>query len=118
MLRPHPRNARTHSRKQIKQIARSIERFGFTNPVLIDGANLIIAGHGRVEAALQLQMKSVPCLRVDHLSPAEIRAYMIADNKIALNAGVRKSKKYAERPRKRGLSRADPESREICGLCG
>ena len=117
-LRPHPRNARTHSRKQIKQIARSIERFGFTNPVLIDGANLIIAGHGRVEAALQLQMQSVPCLRVDHLSPAEIRAYMIADNKIALNAGVRKSKKYAERPRKRGLSRADPESREICGLCG
>jgi DNA modification methylase len=86
-LRPHPRNARTHSRKQIKQIARSIERFGFTNPVLIDGANLIIAGHGRVGAALHLQMKSVPCLRVDHLSPAEIRAYMIADNQIALNAG-------------------------------
>ena len=59
-LQPHPRNARTHSRKQIKQIARSIERFGFTNPVLIDGANLIIAGHGRVEAALLLQIKSVP----------------------------------------------------------
>ncbi len=86
-LRPHPRNARTHSRKQVKQIARSIKRFGFTNPVLIDGENLIIAGHGRVEAALQLQMRSVPCLRVDHLSPAEIRAYMIADNQIALNAG-------------------------------
>jgi ParB-like chromosome segregation protein Spo0J len=86
-LRPWPRNARTHSRKQIKQIAESIRHFGFTNPVLIDGENSILAGHGRVEAARQLGMTSVPCLRVDHLSPAEKRAYVLADNKLALNAG-------------------------------
>src|ERR1700692_4615605 len=86
-LRPSPRNARTHSRKQIKQIAESIRRFGFTNPVLIDGENRILAGHGRVEAARQLSMTAVPCLRIDHLSPAEKRAYVLADNKLALNAG-------------------------------
>ena len=86
-LRPWPRNARTHSRKQIRQIAESIRRFGFTNPVLIDGENRILAGHGRVEAARELGMATVPCLRVDHLSPAEKRAYVLADNKLALNAG-------------------------------
>jgi DNA modification methylase len=86
-LRPWPRNARTHSRKQIKQIAESIRRFGFTNPVLIDGEGSILAGHGRVEAARQLGMTTVPSLRVDHLSPAEKRAYVLADNKLALNAG-------------------------------
>ena len=86
-LKPHPRNARTHGRKQLKQIEKSLTRFGFTNPVLIDGANTIVAGHGRVAAALGLGLETVPCLRVDHLSPADIRAYMIADNKIALNAG-------------------------------
>jgi DNA modification methylase len=86
-LRPWPRNARTHSRKQIRQIAESIRRFGFTNPVLIDGENRILAGHGRVEAAQELGMVTAPCLRVDHLSPAEKRAYVLADNKLALNAG-------------------------------
>jgi DNA modification methylase len=86
-LRPWPRNARTHSRKQIKQIAESIRRFGFTNPVLIDSENRILAGHGRVEAARQLGMTAVPCLCVHHLSPAEKRAYVLADNKLALNAG-------------------------------
>jgi ParB-like chromosome segregation protein Spo0J len=82
-LRPWPRNARSHSRKQIRQIIQSIRRFGFTNPVLIDGENHILAGHGRVEAARELGMTSVPCLRVDHLSTAEKRAYVLADNKIA-----------------------------------
>lgn len=86
-LRPYPRNARTHSKKQIRQIAASIERFGFTNPVLIDGDSQILAGHGRVEAAKALGMDSVPCLRIDHMSPAEKRAYILADNKLALNAG-------------------------------
>jgi ParB-like chromosome segregation protein Spo0J len=86
-LRPWPRNARTHSRKQIRQIAESIRRFGFTNPVLIDGENRILAGHGRVEAAQELGMVTAPCLRIDHLSPAEKRAYVLADNKLALNAG-------------------------------
>ncbi|HLX99493.1 MAG TPA: DNA methyltransferase [Roseiarcus sp.] len=86
-LRPFPRNARTHSRKQIRQIAESISRFGFTNPVLIDGEDRILAGHGRVEAARELGMPTVPCLRVDHMTTAEKRAYVLADNKLALNAG-------------------------------
>ncbi len=86
-LRPWPRNARTHSKKQIRQIADSIERFGFTNPVLIDGDNQILAGHGRVEAAKLLGLATAPCLRIDHMSAAEKRAYVLADNKLALNAG-------------------------------
>ncbi|MCZ8163813.1 MAG: site-specific DNA-methyltransferase [Beijerinckiaceae bacterium] len=86
-LSPYPRNARTHSRKQIRQIADSITRFGFTNPVLIDEHGMILAGHGRVEAAKLLGMAEVPCLRFDHMSEAEKRAYILADNKLALNAG-------------------------------
>ena len=86
-MRPWPRNVRTHSRKQIRQIAESIRRFGFTNPVLIDGENRIMAGHGRVEAARELGMTTAPCLRVEHLSAVEKRAYVLADNKLALNAG-------------------------------
>ena len=86
-LRPWPRNARTHSRKQIRQIAESIRTFGFTNPVLIDGEGMILAGHGRVEAARQLGLSTVPCLRIEHMTAEEKRAYVIADNKLALNAG-------------------------------
>jgi len=86
-LRPWARNARTHSKKQIRQIAQSIETFGFTNPVLIDQTNVILAGHGRVEAAKVLGLAAVPCRRIEHMSAAEKRAYVIADNKLALNAG-------------------------------
>ena len=86
-LKPYAGNARTHSKKQIKQIAKSIERYGFTNPVLIDDANGIIAGHGRVLAAQALGMNEVPCLRLSHLSETDKRAYIIADNKLAVNAG-------------------------------
>ena len=86
-LRPYSRNARTHSRKQVRQIADSIERFGFTNPVLVSDDGEIIAGHGRVEAAKLLGMTTVPTLRLSHLSPEERRAYVLADNKLALNAG-------------------------------
>ena len=86
-LRPWSKNARTHSRKQIRQIANSIKRFGFTNPVLIDNDNAILAGHGRVAAAELLGMSEVPCLRIETMTPEEKRAYVIADNKIALNAG-------------------------------
>ena len=86
-LRPYARNARTHSKKQIKQIAASIERFGFTNPVLMSDDGEIIAGHGRVEAAKLLGCKTVPTLALSHLSEAERRAYVLADNKLALNAG-------------------------------
>lgn len=86
-LKPYPRNARTHSKKQIKQIAKSIERFGFTNPVLISDDNEIIAGHGRVLAAQLLGHCTVPTLRLSYLGPAERRAYVLADNKLAQNAG-------------------------------
>ncbi len=86
-LKPYPRNARTHSKKQIKQIAASIERFGFTNPILVSDVGEILAGHGRVAAAQLLGLKSVPTLALSHLSETERRAYILADNKLALNAG-------------------------------
>ncbi len=86
-LKPYERNARTHSKKQIKQIAASIEQFGFTNPVLVSDSGDIIAGHGRVEAAKLLGMSSVPTIALSHLSEAERRAYILADNKLALNVG-------------------------------
>ncbi len=86
-LKPYPKNARTHSKKQIRQIAGSIETFGWTNPVLIDAEGGIIAGHGRVEAANLLDLDQVPTLLIDHLSAAQKRAYILADNKLAANAG-------------------------------
>ena len=86
-LRPYPGNARTHSRRQVAEIADSIRRFGFTNPVLVSDDNEIIAGHGRVQAAKQLGWSSVPTVRLSHLGPDERRAYVLADNKLALNAG-------------------------------
>jgi DNA modification methylase len=86
-LRPRARNPRTHTAKQVKQIAASIKEFGFLNPVLMDGGDGIIAGHGRVEAANLLGMTDVPTVCVDNLTAAQIRAYVIADNKIAENAG-------------------------------
>ena len=86
-LRPFARNARTHSKKQIRQIADSITTFGFTSPVLIDDANTILAGHGRVEAAKLVGMDCVPCVRLASMTPEQKRAYVLADNKLALNAG-------------------------------
>jgi 16S rRNA G966 N2-methylase RsmD len=86
-LKPWARNARTHSKKQIKQIAESIRTFGFTNPALIDHENTILAGHGRVAAARLLEWAEVPCVRLEHMTTAQKRAYVLADNKLALNAG-------------------------------
>ena len=86
-LIPRAKNPRIHTRKQLKQIAASIKEFGFINPILIDGTGGIIAGHGRVEAAKLAGMTDLPTVRVDHLTPAQIRAYVIADNRIAENAG-------------------------------
>lgn len=86
-LVPYACNSRTHSPEQIAQVAASIREFGFTNPVLIDGEGGIIAGHGRVMAARQLGLSEVPCIRLAHLTDAQKRAYVIADNKLALNAG-------------------------------
>ncbi len=86
-LTPYARNARTHSPKQVQKIAASIEEFGFTCPVLIDADGGIIAGHGRVEAARRLGMDRVPIIRLDHLSDVQKRAYIIADNRLAVLAG-------------------------------
>ncbi len=86
-IRPYAGNARTHSKRQIRQLMESITRFGFTNPVLIADDDTIVAGHGRVLAAQSLGMTHVPAVRLSHLTEAERRAYIIADNKLALNAG-------------------------------
>lgn len=80
-------NTRTHSDEQVDQLVASIGEFGFTNPLLIDGERQIIAGHGRFAAATKIGMDEVPCIKLDHLSEAQRRAYVIADNKLALNAG-------------------------------
>lgn len=86
-LIPYARNSRTHTEQQVAQIAASIREFGFTNPVLVDENGGIIAGHGRVMAAKALKLKEVPCLELAGLTDGQKRAYVIADNKLALNAG-------------------------------
>lgn len=86
-LKPWPGAARTHSKTQIRQIAESIRRFGFINPIVIDEDHHILAGHGRVAAARSMGLEEAPALRIDTMSEAEKRAYAIADNKLTLNAG-------------------------------
>jgi hypothetical protein len=86
-LIPYARNSRTHSDAQVAQIAASIREFGWTNPVLLDGDNGIIAGHGRVMAAQKLGETQIPTIELGHMTQNQKRAYIIADNKIALNAG-------------------------------
>jgi hypothetical protein len=90
-LKTNPRNSRTHSKHQIRQIADSIKAFGFTNPVLLDSNDTVIAGHGRVDAAKLLGISDVPTIRLENLSPDQIRAYVIADNRLAEKAGWDKS---------------------------
>ena len=85
-LIPYARNSRTHSAEQVAQIAASIKEFGFLNPIIIDGDNSIIAGHGRVMAAQKLGIRELPCIEASHLSDTQRRAYIIADNQLALNA--------------------------------
>jgi ParB-like chromosome segregation protein Spo0J len=86
-LIPYARNARTHSPEQIAQVAASITEFGFVNPILVGADKVIIAGHARLLAAKQLGMKEVPVIVLAHLSEAQRRALVIADNRLALNAG-------------------------------
>lgn len=86
-LIPYAKNSRTHSDMQIAQIASSIKEFGFTQPILLDGENGIIAGHGRWQAAMKLGLEQVPTIDLSHLSDTQKKAYVIADNKIALNSG-------------------------------
>jgi DNA modification methylase len=86
-LHPSSRNARTHSREQVAQLASSMREFGFTNPILVSETGEVVAGHGRFEAAKQLGMKTVPTITLSHMSPVQLRAYRLADNQLALNAG-------------------------------
>lgn len=86
-LIPYAKNSRTHSDEQVAQLAGSIKEFGFNNPVLISKDDIIIAGHGRVMAARKLGMTEVPCIRLEHLTETQRKAYIIADNRLALNAG-------------------------------
>ena len=86
-LKPYENNSRTHDESQIKQICESIKEYGWTNPVLIDEKGIIIAGNGRVEAGKKLDIKEVPCIVLSGLTEAQKKAYVIADNKMALNAG-------------------------------
>lgn len=86
-LIPYARNSRTHSDEQVAQIAASIKEFGWTNPILVDGEAGIIAGHGRLAAARKLGMKKIPVIELSHLTPTQKKALIIADNKLALNAG-------------------------------
>lgn len=85
-LKPYDKNPRTHSATQIERLVESLKEFGFTNPILIDDKYNIIAGHGRLEAAKILGLETVPTIKLDHLSPEQRRAYVIADNQLALNA--------------------------------
>src|SRR5258706_10919892 len=87
-LVPYERNPRTHSEEQITQIAASIAQFGFVNPVLVDKDAGIIAGHGRLRAALKLGLDRVPVIVLDHLTPAQRKAYLLADNRLAESAGL------------------------------
>lgn len=86
-LAPYPNNARTHSDEQVDKIAKSLQEFGFLNPVLVNKDNMIIAGHGRVLAAKKLGLEKVPCVRVEGLTDEQIRAYILADNRLAEDAG-------------------------------
>jgi len=86
-LIPYVNNARTHSDEQVAQIAASIKEFGWTNPLLVDGTNGIIAGHGRLMAARKLGLDTVPCIELSHLSEAQRKAYILADNRLAMNSG-------------------------------
>tara|TARA_R100001594_G_scaffold39348_2_gene70964 strand:+ start:871 stop:1431 length:561 start_codon:yes stop_codon:yes gene_type:complete len=86
-LIPYANNSRTHSDSQVAQIAASIKEFGFNNPILLDGDKGIIAGHGRLLAARKLNLDKVPTIELEHLTDAQRKAYIIADNKLALNAG-------------------------------
>ena len=85
-LVPYVNNARTHSPEQVAQIAASIKEFGFLNPILVDKQNTVIAGHGRLLAAQKLGLATVPCVQVEHLTEAQRKAYILADNKLAANA--------------------------------
>jgi ParB-like chromosome segregation protein Spo0J len=120
-LIPYAMNARTHSDAQVSQIAASIKEFGFNNPVLVDPDGGIIAGHGRVMAAKKLGLESVPTIELGHLSDAQKRAYILADNRLALNAGWDEEMLSAELARLDGeidLDLLGFDDDELAGLMG
>lgn len=102
-LIPYDRNSRTHSEAQVAQLAASIEEFGFTNPVLIDEQNTVVAGEGRLLAARKLKLDTIPCIELTGLTEAQKAAYVIADNKLALNSGWNADVLFAELDRISGL---------------
>jgi ParB-like chromosome segregation protein Spo0J len=112
----NPRNARTHSRRQIKQIANSIKAFGFVVPIVVDEHNTVIAGHGRLAAAKTLSLTQVPTVQVTNLSPAKKRALAIADNKISDNAGWDREILAIELPELSELLIAESLEIEITGF--
>ena len=97
-LKPNPRNARTHSKKQIRQIADSVLAFGFVVPIVVDENNTILLGHGRLAAAIDLDLNEVPVIVLEGLSEAKKRALLLADNKITENAGWDRKRLYIELP--------------------
>ena len=113
-LVPYAENARTHSDTQVAQIAASIAEFGFVNPVLVDAAGVLVAGHGRVLGAKRLGMTAVPAIRLQHLSEAQARALRLADNQIALNSGwdedllATEIARIGERGQQRDFGRTSP----------
>jgi ParB/RepB/Spo0J family partition protein len=124
-LVPDPRNPRTHDRAQIGTIAKSIESFGFNAPILVDRDNRIVAGHGRFEAAKLLKLTKVPVIPLEHLSEAQARAYMLADNKLtdrsswndrelALQLKELSQAAWRRRFRRRPLRRRRPRDRLCC----
>lgn len=112
-LIPYANNSRTHSDEQINQIASSISEFGFNKPVLIDANSGLIAGHGRVMAAKKLGIEELPCLRLEHLSEAQKKAYIIADNKLALNSDWNIDILTSEMTE---IGESFPELIDICGF--
>jgi ParB/Sulfiredoxin domain len=115
-IKLNPRNARTHSAKQIRQIAKSIVEFGFTSPMLVSEDGELIAGHGRYQAAKLLGIETVPVVIVGGLSPPKRRALAIADNKIAENAGWDRARLAIELPELRGLLSAEGLDISILGF--
>ena len=115
-LIPYAENARTHSPTQVAQIAASIAEFGFVNPVLVDGEGVLIAGHGRIMAAKQLGLATVPVLRLGHLSPVQARALRLADNQIALNSGWDEALLAAEIARIRDEAVVDLDTLGFSGM--
>jgi ParB/Sulfiredoxin domain len=114
-IKPHPRNPRTNSKKQIRQIADSIQAVGFAAPVLIDENGVLLAGHGRLEAAKILGLKRIPAVIIEGLSEGRKRALLLADNRIAQNAGWdRERRTAAPRHRRRGLAR--PAGRMVAAV--